>query len=518
MHKAREILRLVLVAGLKDREIAQNCSVSHMTVNYYRTTIIKHGLSFSQISQMGDTDLEKILKSKKGRKKQISRPQPAFPLIHRELQKKGVTLQLLWEEYKEKNPDGYGRTQFCDLYKTWNQKLDLTMRQSHKAGEKMFVDYSGQTVTISDPTTGDLRMAQIFVAVLGASNYTFAEATWSQKLPDFIASHINAFRYFRGVPELVIPDNLKSAVKKPCRYDPEINRTYHEMALHYGTVIFPARVRKPQDKSKVEVGVQIVQRWILAVLRNRQFFNLEEVNREISILLEKLNERPFKKLKGSRKVLFETVERPVLKALPQTAYSFGDWHRTRVTNDYHIELNGHYYSVPFSVVREVVEIRTTPKTVEVFFKNKRIASHKRDDTPGEKTTVIHHMPKSHQKHLEITPSDILTWARRMGDATHTVIKRIITQRRNEDSAYRSCLGVMRLNRSYPDQRIESACQRALKHNGCSYPSIRSILEKGLDQQLDEQVPESLPIIHPNIRGKSYFKLRDESIKLGDYLC
>lgn len=518
MHKAREILRLILEAQLKDREIAQSCNVSHMTVNNYRTAISDQGLSYLQLSHMNDTEIERILKCQKGRKKQISRPQPDFKVIHIELQKKGVTLQLLWEEYREVYPDGYGRSQFCDVYKTWKQTLDLSMRQSHKAGEKLFVDYSGQTVSVTDPKTGEMKQAQIFVAVLGASNYTYAEASWSQKLPDFITSHVNAFQFFGGVPELVIPDNLKSAVSKPCRYDPEINRSYHEMAVHYNTVIFPARARKPKDKAKVEVGVQIVQRWILATLRNRAFFSLEELNGEISFLLEKLNQRPFKKLKGTRKQLFETMESPHLKPLPLFPYSYADWSKTRVTDDYHIELNYHHYSVPFSVAREVVDIRSTPRTVEVFYRNKRIASHKRDDTPGGKSTVIQHMPKSHQKHLETSPSDILTWARRMGDATHTVIKRIITQRRNEDSAYRSCLGVMRLNRTYPDHRIESACQRALLINGCSYPSIKSILEKGLDQEFSEPVQEEPPIIHQNIRGKDYFNLTDDIIHAGEYLC
>jgi transposase len=518
MHKAREILRLIIEAQLKDREIAHSCRVSHMTVNNYRTAIKGKGLSYQSLTHMTDRELESILKCKKGRKKQIARPQPNFKVIHIELQKKGVTLQLLWEEYKEEHPDGYGRTQFCDLYKKWKQKLDVSMRQSHKAGEKLFVDYSGQTVPITDPKTGTITSAQIFVAVLGASNYTYAEASQSQKLPDFIASHVNAFQFFGGVPELIIPDNLKSAVSKPCRYDPEINRSYHEMALHYGTVILPARARKPKDKAKVEVGVQIVQRWILATLRNRAFFSIGELNREISVLLEKLNQRPFKKLKGSRRYLFETMEYRALKPLPQIPYTYADWSKTRVNDDYHIELNYHHYSVPFTVVRDVVDIRTTPRTVEIFYQNKRIASHKRNDTPGEKTTVIDHMPKSHQKHLEISPSDILVWANRMGDATHTVIKRIITQRGNEDSAYRSCLGVMRLNRSYPDQRIENACQRALMINGCSYPSIKSILEKGLDQMNPEPDQEERPIIHQNIRGKDYFGFTNKTLQAGEYLC
>ena len=518
MHKAREVLRLILEIKLRDREIAESCGVSHVTVFNYRSLIREQKLSYSQIIHMSDTELEKIIKNKKGRKKQSDRPQPEFDYIHQELRRKGVTLQLLWEEYKEFHPNGYGRTQFCDLYKSWNRKLDLSMRQNHKAGEKMFVDYSGQTAQVTDPKTGDIKKAQIFVAVLGASNYTYAEASWSQKLSDFITSHVNAFRFFEGVPALVVPDNLKSAVNKPCLYDPEINRSYHEMALHYDTVILPARVRKPQDKAKVEVGVQIVQRWILAVLRHCQFFSLEDLNREILNLLEKLNQKPFKKLKGSRVERYETFDYPNLKPLPQIPYTYAQWHKTRVSKDYHICFDHHYYSVPFSVVDSVVDIRITPKTVEIFLKNNRIAAHKRSLIPDEKTTVISHMPKSHQMYLDITPSVILNWAQKTGDATHTVIKRIIDDRSSEDAAYRSCLGVMRLNRSYPDERIEKACQRALHINGCSYQSIKSILKNGLDLEQPEVILGESPIVHENIRGKDYFSITGKTIQPGDFLC
>ncbi|MBT7483336.1 IS21 family transposase [Candidatus Peregrinibacteria bacterium] len=518
MHKAREVLRLILEIKLKDREIAESCGVSHGTVNNYRSLIQEQKLSYSQLKHMSDTELEKIIKNKRGRKKQSDRPQPDFDYIHQELQRKGVTRQLLWEEYREFHPDGYGRTQFCDLYNEWSQKLDLSMRQSHKAGEKMFVDYSGQTAQVTDPKTGEIKNAQIFVAVLGASNYTYAEASWSQKLPDFIASHVNAFRFFEGVPAMVIPDNLKSAVNKPCLYDPEINRSYHEMALHYGTVILPARVRKPQDKAKAEVGVQIVQRWILAAIRHRCFFSLEALNLEILDLLGKMNQKPFKKLKGSRIERYEAYDYPNLKPLPQIPYTYAKWSKTRVSNDYHITLDNHYYSVPFTVVTQVVDIRSTPKTVEIFYQNKRIASHKRSQQPDEKTTVLGHMPKSHQMYLEITPSVITDWAVKTGEATHKVIQSIIANKGSEDAAYRTCLGVMRLNKLYPAERIEKACQRALDLGGCSYQSIKSILEKGLDQEQPESIPATQPIVHENIRGKDYFNLNDETIQSGEFLC
>lgn len=518
MHKAREVLRLILEIKLKDREIAESCGIAHMTVNNYRTLIREQNLSYRQVVLMSDNALENVLKCKKGRKKQLDRPQPDFDYIHQELQRKGVTRQLLWEEYKEYHPDGYGRTQFCDLYNSWRQKLDLSMRQEHKGGEKMFVDYSGQTVVITNPKTGEFKNAQIFVAVLGASNYTYAEASWSQKLPDFITSHVNAFRFFEGVPELVVPDNLKSAVNKPCLYDPEINRSYHEMALHYGTVIMPARVRKPQDKAKAEVGVQIVQRWILAAIRHRQFFSLEALNLEIKDLLEKLNQKPFKKLTGSRVERYEAYEYPNLKPLPQNPYTYAEWCKTRVSNDYHITLDHHYYSVPYTAVNKVVDIRSTPKTVEIFYRNKRIAAHKRSFKPDEKTTVLGHMPKSHQMYLTITPSVIKDWAAKTGPATQNLIQDIIANKQSEDAAYRSCLGIMRLNKSYPIERIEKACGRALDIGGCSYKSIKSILEKGLDQEQPEVISTDQPIIHENIRGKDYFNLTDETILPGDYLC
>ncbi len=518
MHKVREVLRLILEIKLRDREIAESCGVSHVTVFNYRSLIQEQKLSYSQLKHMSDTELEKIIKNKKGRKKQSDRPQPDFDYIHQELRRKGVTRQLLWEEYREFHPDGYGGTQFCDLYNEWSQKLDLSMRQSHKGGEKMFVDYSGQTAQVTDPKTGEIKTAQIFVAVLGASSYTYAEASWSQKLSDFITSHVNAFRFFEGVPALVIPDNLKSAVNKPCLYDPEINRSYHEMALHYDTVILPARVRKPQDKAKAEVGVQIVQRWILAVLRNRQFFSLEDLNREIKNLLEKLNQKPFKKLTGSRIERYEAFDYPNLKPLPQSPYTYAQWHKTRVNNDYHITLDHHYYSVPFSVVGNVVDVRSTTKTVEIFYRNKRIAVHKRSQQPDEKTTILEHMPKSHQMYLEITPSVILSWAHKIGEATHSVIKKIMTDKRSEDAAYRSCLGVMRLNRTYPDERIEKACQRALYINGCSFKSIKSILKNGLDLEQPEVIPIESPIVHENIRGKDYFSITDKTVQPGDFLC
>jgi transposase len=361
-------------------------------------------------------------------------------------------------------------------------------------------------VKIRDRGTGKEREAEIFVAVLGASNYTYAEATWDQGLASWIGSHIRAFEYFGGVAEIIVPDNLKSGVSRACRYEPDINPTYQEMAAHYGTAIIPTRVRKPKDKAKVEAGVQVVERWILACLRNRIFFSLAELNEAISELLKKLNGRPFKKLKGSRLLWFEAIEREVLKALPQSRYEFAEWKKARVNIDYHVELKGHYYSVPYLLVQEEVELRSTVSTVEILYRGRRVASHRRDDQPGRHTTEREHMPKSHQQYLEWTPSRIIRWAGKVGEATAQVVEAIINTRQHPEQGYRSCLGIMRLGNRYSDERLEAACRRAIAIRGFSYKSVRSILEKGLDKQPLFPARQIPLINHENIRGGNYYNL------------
>lgn len=378
------------------------------------------------------------------------------------------------------------------------------LRQTHKAGEKMFVDYAGQTIPVTHPETGTVRQAEVFVAVLGASNYTFSEAAWDQSLQSWIGSHVHAFEYFEGIPEIVVPDNLKAGVSKACRYEPDVNPTYHDMAVHYGTAVIPARVAKPRDKAKVEVGVQVVERWILAALRNRIFFSLQELNRAIGELLAKLNNRPFKKLEGSRRSWFEKIDRPALKALPETRYVLAEWKRARVNIDYHVELEGHYYSVPYALVHEALEMRYTVSTVEIFFRGKRIASHLRDRTRGRHTTQSEHMPRGHREYLEWAPSRILSWAGTMGEATQKLVETILQSREHPEQGYRSCLGILRLGKLYGRDRLEAACARALAIGASRYKSIRSILENGLDrgQALDSQPAEV--IHHPNIRGAGYY--------------
>jgi transposase len=506
MRKIREILRLSMQCGMKNREIARSCTISHTVVNDYLRRLKESGISsHAGVEKMDDNELRRLLKGNDQNNRTEDRPLPDWGWIHKEKKKKGVTLQLLWQEYKEIHPDGYQLSQFYEHYNRWKKNLHVSLRQTHKAGEKMFVDYAGGTVAITDRYTGKTKEAQIFVAVLGASNYTYAEGTWTQGLSDWIGSHIRAFEYFAGVPAIVVPDNLKSAITKACRYEPDINPTYHEMAVHYGTAVMPARVRKPKDKAKAETGVQVVQRWILASLRNRTFFSLSELNKEIFSLLGRLNKRSFKKLKGSRRSWFETMEREALRPLPQSRYVFAQWKKARVNIDYHVELNRHYYSVPYRLVHEEVQLRYTSSTVEVFYRGKRIAGHRRDDRQGQHSTQKEHMPMSHRQYLQWTPSRIIQWAGTVGEAAAEVVRKIIQSRRHPEQGYRSCFGIMRLGKRYGTDRLEAACKRAIAIGGCSYRSIKSILDNGLDRQPSEKTEKTYePISHDNIRGDGYY--------------
>ena len=379
------------------------------------------------------------------------------------------------------------------------------MRQEHKAGEKLFVDYCGQSVDVTDPTTGEINEAQIFVAVLGASNYTYAEATFSQSLPDWIGAHQRAFHFFGGVSELVVPDNLKSGVSKPCRYEPELNPTYQDFAEHYQTAVLPTRVRKAKDKAKVEVGVLFVERWILASLRNRRFFSLVELNQAIAGLLEKLNNRPFKKLPGTRRKLFEALDKPALRPLPQTPYQFAEWKKARVHIDYHVEVQGHYYSVPYQLTGRQLDVRITAHTIECFHKGQRAASHLRRYKPGGFSTLPEHMPKSHREYSKWTPDRLLNWASKTGPCTAKLAKGVMESRAHPQQGFRSVLGILRLEKMYGPQRLEAACNRALEIKSISYKSVSSILKRGLDLTAAEDKKKETPLLdHQNIRGAGYY--------------
>lgn len=504
MRKIRDILRLKEENKLANRQIAKSLSIAKSTVADHLVRARMAGITWPLPDGMDEETIERLLFPPPPLAS-VLRPMPDFAEIHKELKRKGVTLLLLWQEYKANQPDGYQYTRFCDLYRDWRGKLNLSMRQVHVAGEKMFVDYCGLTAEVIDPTTGEVREAQVFVAVLGASSYTYAEATWTQSLPDWIGSHVRAFRYFGGVVEIVVPDNLKSGVLKPCRYEPDINPTYQDMAEHYGAAVIPARVKKPKDKAKVEAGVLLAERWILAKLRKRTFFGLTQLNDAIGQLLEELNSRPFQKLPGSRRSMFEELDRPALKPLPPQPYEYAEWKKPKVNIDYHVDVEGHYYSVPYRLARDKVDARITATVVEIFRKGKRVASHIRSHRKGKHTTLKEHMPKSHQQYLEWTPSRIINWAEKTGPNTAKLVATIMESRPHPQQGFRSCLGVMRLVKDFGAKRLEAACSRALHIGSATYQSVKSILKNGLDRQQTLEVEaEPEPIEHPNIRGSDYY--------------
>jgi transposase len=439
------------------------------------------------------------------------RQAPDWAGIHEELQsQKHVTLQLVWQEYKQSNPDGYQYSRFCELYRRWADKLDLVLRQEHRAGEKLFVDYAGDTVPVIDSKTGTTTEASIFVAVLGASNYTYAEASWNQDLSSWIRSHIRALEFFGGSPAVLVPDNCKVAVRHPCRYEPDLNPTYQEMAAHYGMAVIPARVRKPRDKAKVEAGVLLVERWILAALRKGQFFSLAELNQAVAQLLDRLNQRPFRKLEGNRTERFEKLDRPALRPLPTHAYSFAEWKKARVHIDYHIEVECHYYSVPYALIHRELDVRYTAMTVEIFHEGHRVASHARSSKIGGHSTIDAHRPKSHQRYLEWTPQRLVRRASTIGPFTAALVDKILQSRLHPEQGFRSCLGILRLGKTYGSERLEAAATRACTLDACSYQSVKSILQTSLDRQLPLDLPlDRPPIQHANIRGTDYFNPEEE---------
>ncbi len=502
MRKIKEVLRLK-ASGLTNRQIAKSVNVARSTISEYLRRAEAAGISWPPPEGMDDAALERLLFPVEPllNKDFVV---PDYAHVHTELRRKGVTLRLLWEEYLLDNPGGYQYTQFCHYYRKFKGKLNLSMRQIHKAGEKMFVDFAGDTAGVVDRNTGEIRQAQIFIAVLGASNYTHAEAVWTQELANWTSCHIHAFEFFGGVTAITIPDNLLSGVNRPCRYEPEINPTYQDMAEHYGTAVIPARVRKPKDKPKVEVGVQVVERWILARLRNHTFFSLAELNKEVAALLEKLNTRPFAKLEGSRKTLFEKLDRPALLPLPEQRYEFALFKKATVNIDYHIEIERHYYSIPYQLVKEVVEARITQTSVEILFKGKRVASHIRSYQAGGHTTIPEHMPKSHREYLAWTPGRLTNWAKSIGPNTALLAEAIMESRKHPEQGFRSVMGILRLSKSYPNERLEAACTRALGARALSYKSVAMILKNSLENApLENQ--QSLPVIeHDNIRGGDYY--------------
>lgn len=503
MRKIREVLRLKYTKNLSNPQIGISCNLSRECVRKYVKRAEKAGITWPLPEEMDDATLERRLFKVEYRAPNA--PLPDWSTVHQELKKKGVTLLLLWEEYKHTYPDGLQYSRFCWLYRNFKSTLHPTMRQTHKAGEKLFVDFSGLTVPWVDKNTGEVYEAEIFVAVLGASNYTYVEACESQSLPCWIEAHIRALEFIGGVPTSAVPDNLRSGVTKPHHYDPDVNITYQDFACHYTMAIIPARIGKARDKAKAEVGVQGIQRRVLAPLRHHTFFSVADINRAIAPLLEAYNQRPFQDLPGSRLSQFLLLDKPSLYPLPKERYQYAEWKKAKVNIDYHIAFDKHFYSVPHVYIKKVVILRITRTTVECYYQNQRIASHLRAFRPGH-TTIREHMPKAHQAHVEWTPERLTNWAKKIGPSTEKLIESVIHSRTVPEQSFRACLGILRLGKSYGEHRLEHAAKRALVIGATRYQSIESILKRGLDQQpLPTADPEpTSPNLHANVRGAHYY--------------
>ena len=504
MRRIREVPRLKHELRRSHREIAGSLGIANSTVSDYPGQARAAGFSWPLPEGLDDAALEAALFPAPPPSR-VRRPESDWDRVHRELRcHKGVTLRLLWLEYREVHPAGYQYSRFCERYRLWRGHLDVAMRRVHRAGEKAFVDYAGPTFAVVDRKTGEVRDAMVFVGVLGASNHTFVDVTRSRSLPDWTMSHVRMFEYWGGVPELVIPDNEKAAVHKASRYEPELNPTYRELAAHYGTAVLPARPGAPRDKAKVEAAVQNVERRIMAPLRNQTFFSLGGLREAVEPLLAALNERPFKKTDGSRRSWFEDLDRPALKPLPAQRYEYAEWRKARVNIDDHIQVAHALYSVPHALGRCEVDVRITAHAVEIFHKHRRVAAHLRIHRRGGYATEPSHMPASHRAHAGWTPSGLIAWGRKNGPGTALFVERLLESRPHPEQGYRSCLGLKALLRAYGAERLEAACHHALDIGTLSYGSVKSILATGRDRAAAEQHELSLPAEHAHIRGPQYY--------------
>lgn len=506
MRKIKELLRLKFESGLSIRQISTSLRMGVGSVHEYLARVRVAGLSWPLPEGLTEEQLEARLFPPPITRSADARPLPDWKQLDTQLKRKGVTLRLLWEEYRSASPDGLGYSQFCKNFSDFKGTLNPRMRQNHKAGEKLFVDYAGLTVPLIDRTTGEIHKVQIFVATLGASSYTFAEATLTQSVPDWIGSHNRAFAFFGGVPELLVCDNLKSGVTTPCRYEPDIQRTYEEMATHYGTAILPARVVKPRDKAKVEAGVQSVEERILAPLRNRQFFSLAEINQALVPLMAQLNGRQMQGRDYSRADLFAQLDQPALKPLPARPYEIGLWSRARVHIDYHIAVDDRFYSVPYTLLKQEVEVRRSGAIVEIFHKGERIASHTVVTPKYGHSTQNAHMPESHKQYAGWTPERLLAWMVNTGPCTREVGETILAGHAHPQQGFRSCLGLIRLSNSYGAERTEAACRKALAMHAANYKVVKTILANNVDKQPDKPIEAAVPPVeHQNIRGADYYR-------------
>jgi len=504
MRNVRDILRLHTEHQLAGRQIAQSLGLAHSTVMgvLHRATAL--GLTWPLPAGLDDATLEgQLYPPTPGQT--AGRAEPTWEELYRELRRKGVTLRLLWQEYRRDYPDGYQYSRFCERYRRWAGKLDVVLRQPHRAGEKMFVDWAGLTLSIVAPATRQVQAVHIFVATLGMSNFTYLEGALAQTQPIWIGAHTRAFEYFGGVSEVLVSDSTKTGVTRACRYEPTLNRTYQEMTQHYGTVPIPTRPRKPRDNAKAESGVQVVERVVLAPLRDELFFSLAEVNEALRAGRERLNDMPFQKLPGSRRTQFEAFEKPALRPLPPERYELAQWQTVRANIDYHCQLARNFYSVPYQLVHEKIDARLTTGTIELFYKGRRVASHVRLWGIGQYSTDPAHRPLAHQKHLEWTPSRLIEWGREHGADTGAFVAALLASKPHPEQGYRACLGVMRLGKRYGAARLNAACARALAVNAVSYHSVKSILQTGLDRQALAGPSVQLPLdAHTNVRGPAYY--------------
>jgi transposase len=503
MRKIRDVLRLS-ADGLSNRRIAASLDIGTTAAGEVLRRARAAGFGWPLPDELTDEALEVRLYPPSPLAAGAQRPLPDWPTIHRELRRKGVTLQLLWQEHRAVHPGGHAYSHFCDLYRAWNGRLSPTMRQVHVAGEKLFVDYAGTTLSIVDGATGEVLTCQLFVAALGASSYTYAEATMTQNLSDWIGSHARAFAHLGGVAALLVSDNLKAGITKACFYEPAVNRTYADLAAHYGTAVLPARPYKPRDKAKVEAAVLLATRWIIAKLRNRQFFSLNELNEAIRDCVTQLNTRVSRHLGASRQALFDALDKPALKGLPAEPYVYAEWKECRAGFDYHVEVEKHYYSVPHNLLREKLWVRITARTIEVFQRGSRVAAHVRSSSNRKHTTVREHMPSSHQRYGDWTPERIQRHADGIGPKTSALIEVILREKTHPEQGFRSCLGILRHTKAFGAERLEAACGRALEIGARSYTSVTSILKTNLDRLTPAVATDGPAIVHDNIRGPRYF--------------
>ncbi|MDH4261253.1 MAG: IS21 family transposase [Gammaproteobacteria bacterium] len=501
----RSILRLTFEQGLSVRAVSERLKISKTSVSTYLLRAREAGLAVWPLpARFGDdAAVEQLLFHRLGRPPRDLQ-EPDWPAIAAEMKRKGVTLTLLWQEYREAHPGGYGYTWFCQRFAAFECRTSATFRNRHTAGAVMQTDYAGHTIPVIDPVTGVIDAAQIFVAVLGASSLTFAFASLSQKLPDWIDGQCRALSFFGGVTKAIVCDNLKAGVVKPLWFEPTLNSTFAAMAEHYDTTILPARSRKPRDKAKVEGAVLIVERWILARLRNMCFFSLADLNDTIAVLLDDLNNRPMRHIGKSRRQLFEDSEKAALAPLPPAPFEYAEWKSAKVHPDYHVEVDKTFYSVPHALIGRLVAVRLTHRVVEIFHDHKRVASHVRRSQRCGHVTVNEHMPKAHQRYANTTPATLLNQAARIGPNTAILVERMMRERPHPEQGYRSSFGILSLARRYPPERLEAACERALTINAITYSSVAAILKSGLDRAGPSTEPAKPTPLHRNIRGSTYY--------------